>query len=257
MSDNSIVMLAQAGDLTNITFNWFETDLPFHRVILEQPEPRGRFVKRRIKRMGLFKVLGQIAFQLGVVPFLRRGSRERLREIKREFALVDSPIDPQRVMHVNSVNSKQTRELLAEISPAVIVVVGTRIISKRLLQAIPATFINIHCGVTPLYRGAHGAYWALVRDDRQACGVTVHYVDPGIDTGQILAQGLIQPTPRDNYYTYPYLQFAVGLPLLKQAAREALNGPPTPKPAPPGESALWSHPTIFEYIFNRVRRGVG
>ena len=77
---------------------------------------------------------------------------------------------------------------------------------------------TLHChrigawdaGITPLYRGVHGAYWALAEGRRDLCGVTVHRVDAGIDTGEVLAQVLIDPTPQDNFVTYPWLQVAEG-----------------------------------------------
>ncbi|MFT4646131.1 MAG: folate-dependent phosphoribosylglycinamide formyltransferase PurN, partial [Planctomycetota bacterium] len=41
----------------------------------------------------------------------------------------------------------------------VIIVNGTRIISSKVLESMPALFINIHTGVTLQYGGVHGAYW--------------------------------------------------------------------------------------------------
>jgi hypothetical protein len=73
------------------------------------------------------------------------------------------------------------------------------------------TMINIHCGLTPKYRGVHGGYWALAQDDRAMCGVTIHLVSPGVDTGDILAQRTIEPTSADNFATYPHLQLAAAM----------------------------------------------
>jgi folate-dependent phosphoribosylglycinamide formyltransferase PurN len=140
--------------------------------------------------------------------------------------------------------------------PKVVVINGTRIITERVLSATGAIFLNMHAGVTPLYRGVHGAYWALVSNDPEHCGVTVHVVDKGIDTGSIVAQAHIAPAPEDSFVTYPYLQLAAGLPLLEQAVREALGGNLRCLPAPPGESRLWSHPGIIEYLRNRISSGV-
>ena len=96
----------------------------------------------------------------------------------------------------------------------------------------------------------------LVERRREACGVTAHLVDTGIDTGNILGQAMIDPTPQDNFVTYRYLQLAAGHPLLKQAVRSVIDGQLAPVPAPEGESKLWSHPTITEYLRYRVSRGV-
>src|SRR5690606_24425483 len=94
---------------------------------------------------------------------------------------------------VPSVNATQCIDLVQKIEPDIVVVNGTRIISKKVLDAVPVSFINTHVGITPKYRGVHGAYWALACGDTDNCGVTVHLVDKGIDTGGILKQAVIAP----------------------------------------------------------------
>jgi methionyl-tRNA formyltransferase len=116
--------------------------------------------------------------------------------------------------------------------------------------------MNMHVGITPLYRGVYGAYWALVENNRKACGVTIHLVDPGIDTGGILEQGIIYPTEEDNCVTYQYLQLAVGLDLLKKVITEVGSGNFEIKPNPPGPSRLWSHPTLWDYLYYRITYGI-
>jgi methionyl-tRNA formyltransferase len=145
---------------------------------------------------------------------------------------------------------------LQSLNPALLIINGTRIIAEDILNCIPSKFINMHAGITPLYRGAHGAYWALVEGNKKACGVTVHLVDAGIDTGSILEQGLIEPKKEDNLVTYPLPQLAAGLPLLKKTIKNILNGQVETQSPPKGQSRLCSHPTLLEYLKYRVRFGV-
>ncbi|RZK35168.1 MAG: formyl transferase, partial [Hymenobacter sp.] len=156
---------------------------------------------------------------------------------------------------VPSVNSPECIALLQELQPDVVVVNGTRIIGKKVLASVPCPFLNTHAGITPLYRGVHGGYWALANNDPSHCGVSVHLVDTGIDTGGILYQALIAPTAEDNFTTYPLLQLAAGLPLLARGVRDALAGTLRRRPAPVGESRLWSHPTLSEYWAAQRRNG--
>ena len=102
-------------------------------------------------------------------------------------------------------------------------------------------FVNYHAGITPKYRGVHGGYWAKAEDDLRNFGVTAHLIDAGIDTGAVLYQARIAPTARDNFSTYPYLQMAAALPLLEQAARDAMAGTLKPQPVDL-PSRAWSHP---------------
>ena len=91
--------------------------------------------------------------------------------IKRQFHLDISPVDG-RVIRVPSVNSGKARRALREFSPQVVVVNGTRIICNETLCAVDAPFINTHAGITPLYRGVHGGYWALREGRPDLVGTT-------------------------------------------------------------------------------------
>jgi methionyl-tRNA formyltransferase len=91
-------------------------------------------------------------------------------------------------------------------------------------------------------------------------GTTVHLVDPGIDTGGVLARAYFATTAADTIATYPYLHLAAGLPLLTDQVQRVLNGgalePVGDDPAVEG-SRLYLHPTLWGYlrgwIFDRVR----
>jgi folate-dependent phosphoribosylglycinamide formyltransferase PurN len=256
MKAEAIILLAGPGAPTNIVYNYLTKHFTIAAVIQEAPVSRKEFLRRRVRRLGIWKTAGQMLFRGLAVPWLFATSRERRRVIAADFGLDDSPITDSAVTPVVSVNAEETVAALRGLNAKVVVVQGTRIISERVLKAVPATFINLHAGITPLYRGVHGAYWALVERNPQACGVTVHRVDAGVDTGGILEQALIQPTREDNFVTYPLLQLGAGLPLLKQAIEDLSTGKSETRPAPPGPSKLWSHPTLAEYLRYRLRLGV-
>ena len=255
-SSKKIVLLGRDDSSTAIFYNSLRSEFPIAGIVVEQGEPRMEFVKRRMKRLGVPRTLGQIAFRLLIMPLLKAQSSSRIREIVGASSLNPSPLPREKLIRVRSVNSNETIEILRDIKPEVVVVSGTRIIAASVLSCTSAVFINMHAGITPMYRGVHGGYWALVQNDINACGVTVHEVDTGIDTGRILGQARIQPNGFDNFATYGLLQIAAGLPLLKNAIRDALDDRLQPMTAPTGASHLWSHPTIAEYVRNRFKMGV-
>ena len=96
---------------------------------------------------------------------------------------------------------------------------------------------------------------SITENDLENCGVTIHLVDSGIDTGGILYQGYIKHTIKDNFNTYPYLQIAVAIPLMCQAIKDVSEKNYVIKETGL-TSKLWSHPTIFEYINYRIFKGV-
>jgi len=110
-------------------------------------------------------------------------------------------------------------------------------------------------GITPKYRGVHGGYWALVNKDRANCGVTVHLIDQGIDTGGVLYQDTINTDHSDNINTYPIHQIAKGISLMKAALEDITEDQINVRPGV-YPSKLWYHPTLIEYFKHWVQKGV-
>jgi hypothetical protein len=244
---------------TNIVYHYLAERFPDVVVVMERPVSRATLARRRARRLGWVTVLGQIAFITIVLPVLRRAARFRVAEILRESGLDGSDIPDVRL--VTSVNGPETPALLAELGPRVVVINGTRIIADSTLSAVPCPFMNIHAGITPRYRGVHGGYWALAEGRPDLAGTTVHIVDTGIDTGGILAQAYFTPERTDSIATYPYRQLADGLPLLVEQVSRVLAGEAVPaeghRPtANDGGSQLRWHPTVWGYLWTRVRRHV-
>ena len=78
---------------------------------------------------------------------------------------------------------------LRAMAPDVVVLAGADIVPASIL-AVPRTVtINPHYGLLPRYRGMNVTEWSIFHDD--PVGVTVHAVDPGIDTGDLLLQDTI------------------------------------------------------------------
>ena len=249
--DKKIVLLAGKGASTNIIYHSLKNEFDIQAIILEDAESKTHFIKRRIKKLGPWKVLGQVLFQITIAPFLRSTSTKRKNEIINQHNLNAADLPQGKITPVKSVNDIEVIRILQKLDPALVIVNGTRIISKTILQAIPSKFINIHVGITPKYRGVHGGYWALINKDTMNCGVTIHVVDAGIDTGSVITQQQISITSKDNIFTYPFLQLAVAIPHLKSAIRDLLSGELSLKNGT-GESRLWSHPTLWGYLYYRI-----
>ncbi len=256
-SPGRVVIIAGPGEPTHIVYHALNQAIGVHKIIIEEPVSAKQLLRRRIEKIGFPTVAGQVLFKVLIEKALKLRAAGRLQQIKHANQLNDAPIPASEVIHVPSINSPEAIAHLQALAPDVVVVQGTRIISKKVLQSVPCRFINTHAGITPRYRGVHGGYWALATNDRAHCGVSVHFVDAGIDTGGVIAQTLIDPTPQDNFVTYPLLQMAAGLPLLIQAVREALAGTVREQPVSQEGSRLWSHPTLGEYLSNWRRNGVG
>jgi methionyl-tRNA formyltransferase len=92
-----------------------------------------------------------------------------------------------------------------------------QILKKEILSVAPKGFINCHAGALPFYRGRNVLNWVLINDEKEF-GVTVHYIDEGIDTGDIILQKKSPITDRDDYSTL----LDKAIPLCAEVLYEAL-----------------------------------
>ena len=133
--------------------------------------------------------------------------------------------------------------------------VGCRIVKPEILSQIRCPVLNYHAGINPQYRGMNGGYWALASGDAGNFGTTVHLVDAGVDTGGILYQARGKPAPDDNIMTYAHRLAALSRDMCVRAVGDALDGKLTVVPSD-GPSRQWYHPTIWQYLWTGLTRGV-
>lgn len=72
-----------------------------------------------------------------------------------------------------------------------------RLVKEPLLAAFPRRILNIHPALLPAFPGVEAWKQALEAGATQA-GCTVHYVDAGMDTGEILMQAYVPVLPGDT-----------------------------------------------------------
>jgi methionyl-tRNA formyltransferase len=83
--------------------------------------------------------------------------------------------------------------------------------------------INCHAGKLPYYRGRNILNWVLINDESEF-GITVHYVDEGIDTGDIIKQSTFQITDADDYSTLLEKAYSGCADLLSKTVDDFLEG---------------------------------
>lgn len=75
-----------------------------------------------------------------------------------------------------------------------------QIFKREIINLPKYKTINCHAGKLPFYRGRNILNWALINDEKEF-GITVHYMDEGIDTGDIIQQRNYCITDEDDYST--------------------------------------------------------
>ena len=254
MTNPTIAILIQPGPNPEIVVNAVKAAFPNLVVIEEQPESKKLFIRRRAKKLGWMQALGQLATMM-VSKFGKRFTTARAQEIIEEFGVstaIDSRI--RRIM-VPSANSPELLKAVGDIRPAALLLVSCRMMKAETLGAISCPVLNFHAGINPQYRGLQGGYWSRIQSDEANFGATVHLVDPGVDTGDVLYQQRTKPSKRDTMHTYPLLQTAASTGIVVQALHDAVAGKLKPlKIAAP--SRQWYHPPIWTWLWNGVTRGI-
>jgi methionyl-tRNA formyltransferase len=103
---------------------------------------------------------------------------------------------------VGNHNDASSKALLEADAPEVVVLGGTRIIKPAILGIPKRGTVNAHPGLLPWLRGSASVGWALYKDMK--IGATVHFIDPGIDTGDIILRRELPVYRSDTYESLNY-----------------------------------------------------
>lgn len=127
-------------------------------------------------------------------------------------------------------------ELLKAVSPKFVISYNySHIINKGAIEYMGGRMINIHISMLPWNRGAHPNFWSFI--DNTPKGVTIHLIDEGLDTGDILIQKEVSFDENKETFltTYNALNDAA-VALLTEHWDEIVKGKIAPVPQPKGGS---------------------
>jgi methionyl-tRNA formyltransferase len=146
--------------------------------------------------------------------------------IKNALAGSAVPIfQPQRIKAAHTV------EQIRAVTPDVIVVMAYGQILPRSVLEIPRlACLNLHASLLPRHRGAAPIQAAIVASDRET-GITVMYMDEGLDTGDVLLQSRIKISPSETGGSLHDRLAEIAPAALAEGLRQLANGtaPRTPQ----------------------------
>ncbi len=128
------------------------------------------------------------------------------------------------VREVDGINHPDLVALADELDPDFIVVFGTSLIKSELLTKGRLGIVNLHGGLSPEYRGADCTFWALYNGEPEKVGCTLHYIDPGIDTGKLIAHVCPEVNPGDDELALFWRAVQASADVYADFLQRALNG---------------------------------
>jgi len=152
----------------------------------------------------------------------------------------------------------QIRALGAELG---VVVAYGKLLPKDVLTASKLGFLNVHFSLLPKYRGAAPIQWALINGETET-GVTLFWLDEGMDTGPIFLQKKITIQPEDDADSLRNKLVELGVTALDEALgwiekgqikRDSQQGEPSKAPMLKKEDGRIHWEKSAESIWNQLR----
>ena len=180
----------------------------------------------------------------GVRFFLRYGldylisklpQRAGVKDVLRRHQVPEIPL-------AGSLNSSTSLETLRAMSPDLLIsIAGNEIFRKPLIELAHLGCLNLHTALLPKYRGLMPSFWVLKNGEKET-GVSVFYVDEGIDSGPILVQervGIGNMTQRQLIERTK----AVGMCAIVKAVEKIRDGDTMTLPNEDAKSTYFRFPT--------------
>jgi methionyl-tRNA formyltransferase len=228
--------------------------LHFAYLVLEE-HPYGREMLRILLENNLFPSM--IIQEVSAV-----GDEEREKFVTR---MAGQPLPPRLaqiisgkkvpVYSVSNHNNDTCRDLLEVDKPDVLVLGGTRIIKPNILEIPRQSTVNAHPGLLPWLRGSASVGWALYKDMAQ--GATAHFVNPGIDLGDIIVSRELPVYRHDTYESINFRIATLAGELMAEAVTSLQNGnaPRTPQDPDVGETFKVIPEDLLEEGKQRLAQG--
>ena len=127
-------------------------------------------------------------------------------------------------LHPIKVNSEEFIEKAKSYNCDIFVSMSfNQIFREQIINLPKFNTINCHAGKLPFYRGRNVLNWALINDEKEF-GITVHFVDEGIDTGDIILQQTYPITDKDSYGTLLEIAYDECAKVLYKATKQIQKG---------------------------------
>lgn len=160
-----------------------------------------------------------------------------------------------KVERLPDVHAEPVLSRVRALEPDLGVIYGGPILRPELFEIPRLGTLGIHHGRLPAYRGKKTTFWEMYHGEERA-GVTIQRLNAGLDTGDVIRQGLV-PTGRKRYGRVWYEVQATGVTLFVEAVLATLRGEAVAHPQSGEKGPLYRDPgakDLLELWRRRARR---
>jgi methionyl-tRNA formyltransferase len=130
-------------------------------------------------------------------------------------------------MDTADVNENRVVQFVKDSAPDLICINGTNLLRQPILEIIPFLrlgALNMHTGLSPYSRGGNCSLFMLLERHPEMVGVTIHHIDPGIDSGDIILSSRPELEESDNFEMIEAKVFRLGIDLMILAIHQLTEG---------------------------------
>jgi len=128
------------------------------------------------------------------------------------------------IFESNNINDAKAKQAILDLAPDVLISFGVNKIRKELIGLAEKCFMNVHRGILPKYRGLDSDLWAVHNKDFSNIGVTIHTVEPELDTGDVIYQEKINIDRQMRIYHLRYHTTVKAADLVIKALEDIHSG---------------------------------
>lgn len=156
---------------------------------------------------------------------------------------------------VSNHNSLKALNLLRKIQPDVIAFTGGGLIRPELLSISRLGVLNCHSGILPEYRGMDVVEWPVAEGHPDQVGLTLHFMDAGIDTGPILIQRKVALQTGESFMQLRARMEPMMVELMLEGLRGLRDGTikPQPQKVESGRQYYVMHSRVKAYAEDRLK----
>jgi len=145
-------------------------------------------------------------------------------------------------LQIGDINASRTLDAVRRIDPDLIAIAAFgQILREGIIEVPRLACINLHPSLLPAYRGPNPFYWVLANGETET-GITVHHVDTGIDTGDIVLQRRLPLEPDETEATLRDRMLPRSAELFVRAVDALADGSAQRIAQDPDRASYFSHP---------------
>jgi folate-dependent phosphoribosylglycinamide formyltransferase PurN len=180
------------------------------------------------------------------------------KKLSRFLLFIESPSITQKAKHlgiptweVESVNDDKFIDMLETLKPDVIINQTQEILNKRFIGVPPKGVLNRHASLLPRNRGRLTPFWILLNGEKET-GVSIHFVTPKIDQGDIIVQRKIIVDDDDDFSSLVQKGYDIVPDLMLEALEKIEKGSYDVIFNDPDKASYNSIPTLMDALRYRI-----